>query len=128
MDNQTFWKTVKVYFSDKGSNSRQITLLENDTKLTDDKDTAKTMIFFFINITKNVNLKPYKDSSLTNIEGITSNFENQISIKKIKESFSNIVSGDFNFQEVSREDVKKEIIILNLKKNPQLMRLFQQQF
>ena len=46
MDNQTFWKTVKVYFSDKGSNSRQITLLENDTKLTDDKDTAKTMIFF----------------------------------------------------------------------------------
>ena len=128
MDNQTFWKTVKVYFSDKGSNSRQITLLENDTKLTDDKDTAKTMIFFFINITKNVNLKPYKDSSLTNIEGITSNFENQISIKKIKESFSNIVSGDFNFQEVSREDVKKEIIILNLKKNPQLMGLFQQQF
>ena len=128
MDNRTFWKTVKVYFSDKGSNSRQITLLENDTKLTDDKDTAKTMIFFFINITKNVNLKPYKDSSLTNIEGITSNFENQISIKKIKESFSNIVSGDFNFQEVSREDVKKEIIILNLKKNPQLMGLFQQQF
>ena len=128
MDNQTFWKTVKVYFSDKGSNSRQITLLENDTKLTDDKDTAKTMIFFFINITKNVNLKPYKGSSLTNIEGITSNFENQISIKKIKESFSNIVSGDFNFQEVSREDVKKEIIILNLKKNPQLMGLFQQQF
>ena len=128
MDNQTFWKTVKVYFSDKGSNSRQITLLENDTKLTDDKDTAKTMIFFFINITKNVNLKPYKDSSLTNIEGIASNFENQISIKKIKESFSNIVSGDFNFQEVSREDVKKEIIILNLKKNPQLMGLFQQQF
>ena len=128
MDNQTFWKTVKVYFSDKGSNSRQITLLENDTKLTDDKDTAKAMIFFFINITKNVNLKPYKDSSLTNIEGIASNFENQISIKKIKESFSNIVSGDFNFQEVSREDVKKEIIILNLKKNPQLMGLFQQQF
>ena len=128
MDNQTFWKTVKVYFSDKGSNSRQITLLENDTKLTDDKEKAKTMIFFFINITKNVNLKPYKDSSLTNIEGIASNFENQISIKKIKESFSNIVSGDFNFQEVSREDVKKEIIILNLKKNPQLMGLFQQQF
>ena len=58
MDNKTFWITVKLYFSDKGSNSRQITLLDNDTKLKDDKDTAKTMIFFFINITKNVNLKP----------------------------------------------------------------------
>ena len=31
--NQTFWKTVKPYFSDKGSNSRQITLLENDSIL-----------------------------------------------------------------------------------------------
>ena len=79
MDNQTFQKTVKPYFSDKGSNSRRITLLENDSILTDDKDIAKTMNNFFINITKNLNLKPYKDSS----------------------------SGDFKFQEVAREDVKK---------------------
>ena len=72
---------------------------------------------FFINITKNLNLKPYKDSSITNINGITSKFDNHISIKKIKESFPNIVSGDFNFQEVAREDVKKEIINLNVKKS-----------
>ena len=38
MDNQTFLKTVKPYFSDKGLNSRRITLLENDSILTDDKD------------------------------------------------------------------------------------------
>ena len=117
MDNQTFWKTVKPYFSDKGSNSRRITLLENDSILTDDRDIAKTMNNFFINITKNLNLKPYKDSSVTNINGITSNFDNHISIKKIKESFPNIVSGDFNFQEIAREDVKKEIINLNVKKS-----------
>ena len=84
MDNQTFWKTVKPYFSDKGSNSRRITLLENDSILTDDKDIAKTMNNFFINITKNLNLKPYKDSSLTNINGITSEFDSHISIKKSK--------------------------------------------
>ena len=42
MDNQTFWKTGKPYFSDKRSNSRRITLLENDSMLTDDKDIAKT--------------------------------------------------------------------------------------
>ena len=69
VDNQTFWKTVKPYFSDKGSNSRRITLLENDSILTDDKDIAKNMNNFFINITKNLNLKPYKDSSITNING-----------------------------------------------------------
>ena len=73
---------------------------------------------FFINITKNLRLKPYKDSSLTDIKGITSNFDNHISIKKTKESFPNIVSGNFNFQGVSREDVKKEIINLNEKKYP----------
>ena len=72
MDNQTFWKTVKPHFSDKGSNSKRITLLENDSILTDDKDIAKTMNNFFINITKNLNLQPYKDSSLTDINEITS--------------------------------------------------------
>ena len=91
MDNQTFWKRVKPYFSDNGSNSRRITLLENDSVLTDDKDIAKTMNNFFINITKNLNLKPYKDSSITNINGITSKFDNHISTKKIKEFFPNIL-------------------------------------
>ena len=62
MGNQTFWKTVKPYFSNKGSNSRLITLLKNDSVLTDDKSIiAKTMNNFFTNITKNLNLKPYKD-------------------------------------------------------------------
>ena len=79
--------------------------MENDSVLTDDKNIAKTMNNFFTNITKNLNLKPYKDSSLTNINGTTPNFDNHLSIKKIKESFLNIVSGDFNFQEVAREDV-----------------------
>ena len=115
MDNQTFWKSVKPYFSDKGSNSKRITLLENELILTDDKDIVKTMNNFFINITKNSNLKPYKDSSLTNINEITSNFNNYISIKVTKEFFPNIVSDNFNFQEVAREGVKKEIINLNVK-------------
>ena len=71
MDSQTFWKTVKPYFSDTGPNSRRITLLENGSILTDDKDFTKTMNNSFINITENLNLKPYKDSSLTNVKGIT---------------------------------------------------------
>ena len=48
MDNQTFRKTLKSYFSDKGSNSKRINLLENDSILTDSKDIAKTMNNFFI--------------------------------------------------------------------------------
>ena len=85
IDSQTFWKTVKPYFSCKGSNSNGITLLENANSIvTDDKDVAKTMNNFFINITKNINLKPFKDSSQTYINVITSNFDSHMSIKKVK--------------------------------------------
>ena len=47
-----------------GSNSNRITLLENGSTLTNDKNIAKTMNDSLINITKNVKLKPYKDSPL----------------------------------------------------------------
>ena len=57
-------ETIKPYFSDMGSNSNRITLLENGSTLTNDKNIAKTMNDSLINITKNVKLKPYKDSSL----------------------------------------------------------------
>ena len=67
MDNQTFWKLVKPNFSDKRLNSRRKTLLENNSILTDDKNIAKTINDFFINITKKLNLKPYEDPSLTDI-------------------------------------------------------------
>ena len=87
IDSQTFWKTVKPYFSCKGSNSNGITSLENANSIvTDDKYVAKTMNNFFINITKNINLKPCKDSSQTDINVITSNFDSHMSIKKVKES------------------------------------------
>ena len=57
-------ETIKPYFSDMGSNSNRITLLENGSTLTNDKNIVKTMNDSLINITKNVKLKPYKDSSL----------------------------------------------------------------
>ena len=64
MDNQTFWRTVKPYFSDTGSNSRGITLLENDSILVDDKDIAKTINNFFH--------KYYQKSKLKTIKGLIS--------------------------------------------------------
>ena len=81
MDYQTFWKTVKPYFSEKGSSSNSITLLENDSILTNDKDIAKSMNNVFINITKNLNLKQYKGSPLTDINEIKSNCGSHINIK-----------------------------------------------
>ena len=52
MDKQTFWKTVKPYFSEKLSNSYWKKLFENNSILTDDKDIGKIMNNFIISIKK----------------------------------------------------------------------------
>ena len=51
-DNKNFWKSVKPYFNDKGSNSNKITLVENDSIITNNSVVYKTMDKFFINTTK----------------------------------------------------------------------------
>ena len=49
-DNKMFWKTIK--FSNKGTKSTKIILVENDEIVSDDKKTAEIMIEYFVNITK----------------------------------------------------------------------------
>ena len=44
-------------------------------------------------------------------------FENHVSIKKIHETFPNIIPENFHFKEVSKYDVRKEIRNLNVKKS-----------
>ena len=44
-------------------------------------------------------------------------FENHISIKKIYETFPNIIPDNFHFKEVTKDDVRKEIYNLNVKKS-----------
>ena len=43
-------------------------------------------------------------------------FENHISIKKIHKIFPNIIPENFHFKEVSKDDVRKEISNLNVRK------------
>ena len=72
---------------------------------------------FFINITKKLNLKPFKNSSDTDINQITSVFQIHVSVRKIQECFPNIKTNDFNFRQVSLKKVKSEILNLNIKKS-----------
>ena len=44
-------------------------------------------------------------------------FENHISIKKIHKIFPNIIPENFHFKEVSKDDVRKKIRKLNVKKS-----------
>ena len=71
---------------------------------------------FFINGTKNkLNLKPFKNSSNTHLNLITSVSKNYVSIRKIQECFPNIEANNFNFRQVSWNEVKSEILNLNVK-------------
>ena len=96
-DNKSFWKSVKPYVSHKGSSSKKVTLIKNDAIITNDKVISKTLNRFFINTTERLNLKPFKNSSGTDINQITSFSENHVSIRKIQECFPNIEANDFNF-------------------------------
>ena len=66
-DNKSFWKSAKPYFGNKGFNSNNITLVENDAIITNNRIISKTMNRLFINTTKTLNLKPFKNSSDTDI-------------------------------------------------------------
>ena len=56
-DNKTFWRSVRPYFSVKDNKSFKITLVKNNIVIADEKRVAELMNKYFINITKNLNLK-----------------------------------------------------------------------
>ena len=95
-------------------------VVENDAIITNARIISKTMNKFFINPTTKLNLKPFKNSSDTDINQITSVFKNHLSIR----CFPNIEVSDFNLRQVSLKEVKSEILNLNIKKNHPLKVLY----
>ena len=61
---------------------------------------------YFINITKNVNLKSSKNSNSNDIMEYISRFNDHVSNKKEKESYPLIIPDAFTFSPVSLGDVK----------------------
>ena len=72
---------------------------------------------YFINTTKSLNLEPYKCSYNMKLNEMISTFDNHISIKKINEYFLDASNTYFEFTEVSQDEVKKEVLHLNVKKS-----------
>ena len=50
-DNKKFWKTIKTFFSNNGSNSNKLMLREKDVAVDDEKALATLMNNYFVNIT-----------------------------------------------------------------------------
>ena len=116
-DNKTFWKTVRPYFSDKDNKSSNITLVGNNIVTADRKRVEESMNKYFINITKNLNLKAPIINTTDDIQPLTKNHDNHLSIRKIKQAYPEIVPDSFHFKSVSLDDVKKEVLNLNPKKS-----------
>ena len=116
--NKKFWKTIRPYFSDKGYNQTKITIVEKDSIITDEKKIATLMNNYFINITKNLDLKPSTVPNTSDLDEITKHFDDHISICKIKEAYSEILrENNFSFKMVSMDKVKKVVLKLNSKKS-----------
>ena len=115
-DNKTFWETVRPYFSDKDNKSSKITLVENNIVIADEERVAELMNKYFVNITKNLNLKAPIINTTDDIQSLTKNYDNHISIRKIKGAYPEMVPDSFHFKSVSLDDVKK-VLNLNPKKS-----------
>ena len=100
-DNKLFWKIVKPFLSGKGSNSSQITLVEENNIISDEEEITNIMNNYFINVTETSNLKKQLGVGRSGIN----EFENHISIKMIHEKYSEILPESFKFQLVSNNDV-----------------------
>ena len=119
-DNKKFWSTVKPFFSDKTYVSHQITLINDNSVVYDNKEIAETFNEYFS--TAAVNLGIEKDFQFLNdTAGISDpitkaiiKYENHPSIIKIKETYT--ITDKFNFSAVSPEDIQKIVNPLDVSK------------
>ena len=121
-DVKTFWKTVKPFLTDKGANkNKRITLIKDDTIISDDQGVADTLNSFFERAVQSLDIKEpteyINDCSHIEdpIDAIIEKFKDHPSIKSIRANVE--VTAEFNFQTVTLEMVQDEIKALNPKKS-----------
>ena len=110
-ENKLFWNNVKPYFSDKGSNSTNLTLVEKEMIITDEKQINNIMNEHFLSITKKLSLKP----SISSKDSNSDFFHYYISFKKIKEIYPEIFPNIYKLKPATKE--KNEIQKFNVKKS-----------
>ena len=76
-----------------------------ENNIRDEEETANIINYYFINVTKTLNLKKQLGVGRSDVN----EFENHISIKMIHEKYPEILPESFKFQFVSKNEVKKEI-------------------
>ena len=114
-DNKKFWKTMKPFFLNKGLNTNNMMLLEDNKIVVEEEIIANIKNNYVTNITTHLNLKSTQIDSKANLESIIVTFQNHESVQRIK--LANLHSNSsLKFNSVSEHDVKKEILNLSSKK------------
>ena len=123
VDNKQFWRTVKPLFSDKTKSNEKITLVEDETVTTHDENkNAELLNLFFSSAVKNLKIPEFSDTnpiaerlSDPTLKAILK-YKNHPSIVAIRNANDN---SHFHFNEVSVEEVYKEIRKLSTRKSAQ---------
>ena len=115
-DNKTFWKSIKPFFSEKGSTHNKITLVEQGLILDKNDNATEVLNKFFINVVSNLNIPKYHDKSV-NIDHIEDpiarsieQYKNPPSVVAIK---SKITNKYFKFNSISKAEVENEMLNLD---------------
>ena len=117
-DNKKFWKTTKPLFSDKHTNSRNITLIDGENIISNDTEVAEIMNGFFSDAVSTLGIKGYQ-TELANvgsdkINDVITNFKDHPSILKIKQRAQ--IKDTFTFSMTNVDEIMTEINNLNITK------------
>ena len=130
MENKLFWKTMKPFVTNKsGISNDNITIVDNERIITDDKELATMLNNHYINIVeKSSGIKPnsidFKEAQNKQgvIDIIIKKFENHPSIVKIKECCT-MTSEEFKFIEINDKDIENVFQEININASPGVDRI-----
>ena len=117
-DSKKFWRTIKPLFSDKGQQTKQITLIDKGNIISDDHEVADTFSSMFNNAVNSLNIEENKhlltfSEALDPVDKAIKVYEAHPSILKIKEINK---PQNFSFSEVNLSEIEKQLQNLNPKK------------
>ena len=117
-DSKKFWRTIKPLFSDKGQQTKQITLIDKGNIISDDHEVADTFSSIFNNAVNSLNIEENKhlltfSEALDPVDKAIKVYETHPSILKIKEINK---AQNFSFSEVNLSEIEKQLQNLNPKK------------
>ena len=122
-ENKLFWKTVKPFLPDKGTNISNITLIEKDEIISNDVDVTDTLNKFFEDTVSSLKIREpteYLNENINEydyIDSILVKYASHPSIKMVRERV-NVPS--FKFHPTSFAEIETEIYNQNAKKsNPE---------